>query len=411
MNKISLGVIREGKIPPDFRTPLTPELCKLVQQKFPHVDIVVQKSPIRCFNDNDYIEQGITVREDVSACDYLIGIKEVPIADLIPNKKYIFFSHTIKKQPYNRNLLRAILEKKIQLIDYEAIKNRVGKRLIGFGRYAGIVGAYNGFVAYGLKNKLYNLKPANQCSDRKEMEGELKKIKLPDDTKIILTGFGRVGNGAREIMNLLPITEVSPEEYIHQKFDKPVFTHLDVEDYFALKNGGEFVKKHFYEYPEMYYSIFSKYADISNMYIACHFWSNKSPYIISREELKNNTSLKVVADISCDIDGPIGCTIRPTSIKDPFFGYDPKTEKETDYMDENAIMVMCVDNLPCELPKDASEDFGTELINNVFPALFGEDPDRIIEKASETTLDGELSENFRYLSDYVSGVTEKVNRN
>ncbi len=406
MENIKLGILREGKVPPDFRVPLTPTQCSIVAEKFPSVEIIVQSSPIRSFSDALYAERGFKVQEDMSECDILMGVKEVQIADLIPNKKYMFFSHTIKKQSYNRELLRTVLERKIQLIDYEALKNRIGKRLIGFGRYAGIVGCYNGFRAYGLKHKTFELKAANQCHDRVEMENELKKVILPADTKIILTGFGRVGYGAREIISLLSIMEVSPEEYLTQNFNEPVFTHLEIDDYFARKEDDGFDKKEFYTEPGKYKSVFAPYAAISDMYVSCHFWSNKSPFILTKEDLKNNTKLKVVADVSCDIDGPIACTLRPSTIANPFFGYDKQLEKEVDYTEKDAMIVMSVDNLPCELPKDASEDFGNELINNIFPVLFGEDPDNIIGRGSETNLNGELTENFKYLEDYVNG--EKV---
>jgi saccharopine dehydrogenase (NAD+, L-lysine-forming) len=402
MNKIKLGILREGKVPPDFRVPLTPKQCVLVTQKFSNVEVIVQTSPIRAFKDEEYENEGLKVQEDLSNCDILMGVKEVKISDLIPNKKYIFFSHTLKKQPYNRDLLKAILDKKIQLIDYEVIKNRIGKRLIGFGRYAGIVGAYNGFRALGIKNNSYFLKPAHQCSNRLEIEEELKKVILPTKTKIILTGFGRVGYGAREIMNLLPIIEVTPEEFAKQEFQEPVFTHLDVEDYFGRKDLNEFDKKDFYTNPQEYKSIFAPFAKHADMYIACHFWSNKSPYILTKEDIKSNSRLKVIADISCDVDGPIGSTIKATTIQNPFFGYNPQTEQEDDFKKVDNIIVMSVDNLPCELPKDASEDFGNDLIKSVFPFLFLDDPDKIIEKASETNLNGELTEHFKYLEDYVN---------
>lgn len=404
MKSITIGVIREGKVPPDFRVPLSPEQCALVKEKFPHVDILVQTSPIRCFKDEEYRAAGITVQEDMTPCDILIGVKEVKIEDLIPNKKYLFFSHTIKKQPYNRELLRAILAKKIQMIDYEVLKNRIGKRLIGFGRYAGIVGCYNGFRAFGIKHNLYQLKPANQCENRVELEKELQNVALPPKTKIVLTGFGRVGYGAREIMNLLPIMEVSPEEYLQQDFDEPVFTHLEVDDYYARKSDNGFDKKEFYAQPELYKSVFNDFAEVSDMYVACHFWSSKSPLILTREDLKHDPRLKVVADVSCDINGPVACTLRPSTIAQPFYGYDPDTGRETDFMNPDAIQVMAVDNLPCELPKDASEDFGNDLVNLIFPALLSEDPDDIIGRATETTAEGKLGENFKYLEDYVNGV-------
>lgn len=401
MSHIKLGIIREGKVPPDKRVPLTPKQCKLVEQLFPQVKVVVQTSPVRAFTDKQYSDEGVEIVSDLSDCDIIMGVKEVNKSDLIPNKKFLFFSHTIKKQPYNRDLLRAILDKNIQLIDYEVLKNSDNKRIIGFGRYAGIVGAYNGFRTFGLKNRLYDLKPACACADRVEMENELAKVILPADTRIVLTGFGRVGNGAREIMKLVPITEVKPAEFLAQQFDHPVFTHLEVNDYFERMDGTPFDKKTFYEAPELFQSAFQAYAKHANMYIACHYWSNKSPFILTNEHLKTS-KLTVVADVSCDIAGPIACTIRPSKIADPIFGYSIATGEEADWMNEGVVAVMAVDNLPCELPLDASEDFGNELIAQVFPALFGEDPTGIIERGSETDLFGKLTPNFAYLQDYVN---------
>lgn len=404
MEKIKIGLIREGKVPPDHRVPLTPKQCKSIQTIYPNVEIVVQPSPVRAYKDEEYTAEGIRLNENLSECDIIMGVKEVNIEDLIPNKTFIFFSHTIKKQPYNRNLLRAILEKKIRLIDYEVIKNKQNKRIIGFGRYAGIVGTYNAFLAYGLKKGLYELKRANKCRDRKEMESEMAKIQLPSDTKIVLTGFGRVGHGAREVIDLLPIKEVSPEEFLSQKFSEPVFTQLEVEDYYGRIDGKPFVKSEFYSNPELYKSTFSRFLKESDLYIPCHFWSNKSPFIITKDDLRMpDLRLSVVADISCDIAGPIASTIRSSKIADPIYGYNPITESEDDFMKPGNIAVMAVDNLPCELPLDASEDFGNELMRQVLPVLLKEDPDNIIQRATETTFEGRLSDNFSYLQDYVDG--------
>lgn len=405
MNKITIGVIREGKVPPDKRVPLTPAQCKTLEAVYPHVKVIVQPSPIRAFKDEEYIKEGIEMSEDLSNCDILIGVKEVNIEDLIPNKKYMFFSHTFKKQPYNRDLLRAIIERKIQLIDYEVLKNKDKKRVIGFGRYAGIVGTYNGFLTYGVKHGLYELKPAHACADRKEVEEELKKVTLPKNAKVLLTGFGRVGHGAREIMDLLPIKEVSPEEFVTKEFDGPVFAHLEVEDYYERRDGSDFKKSEFYNSPELFKSTFSNYLPHTDMYIPCHYWSDKADFIMTRDDLKGeNVRLSVVADISCDIDGPVACTLRPSKIADPIYGYDPGTELEADFREDGVIAVMAVDNLPCELPLDASEDFGNELIKEIFPSLLMEDKDRIISNGSQTTLAGELTEHFSYLSDYLQGI-------
>jgi len=399
-----IGIIREGKTPPDKRVPLTPAHCKTLLQKYPHLEMVVQPSSVRAISDQEYIDAGIPLSEDLSACDLIIGVKEVPVAMLIPGKSYMFFSHTFKKQPYNRPLLRAILEKKISLIDYEVLTADDGRRLIGFGRYAGIVGCYNGLLAYGKKSGRYALKPAHTCSDRKEVEQELEKIDFPYNFRLVLTGRGRVGNGAREMLELVKIEEVSPLDYLVREYDEPVFTQLVAGDYNKTKDGSKFETAHFYKHPEKYLSDFMRFARKSDMYIPCHYWDDKAPYILTREDAKQpDFRIKLVADISCDINGPVASTLRPSTIANPHYGYLPSTEKEVDFMDRKAIGVMAIDNLPCELPRDASQDFGDELIQNIFPELLGKKHSEIIERARQTTLKGELTPEFNYLENYVSG--------
>ena len=401
---IKLGIIKEGKVPSDERAPLSPEQCLRVQEEYESVQIVVQRSAIRAFRDEAYEAVGIPLVDSLEDCDIIMGVKEVNPEDLIPNKQFFFFSHTLKKQPYNRALLQAVIDKKIQLTDYEVLTDTKGNRIIGFGRYAGIVGCYNGFRSYGLKHELYNLKAAHLCDDRKEMEEELKNVKLPSDFKIVMTGYGRVGNGALEVMNLLPIKEVAPEEFLTEEYNEAVYTHLEIGDYIARDDQQEFDKYSYYENGERHHSTFPNYLNTSDMFVACHFWNEGSPFLYTREDLKSDTiRTSVVADISCDIDGPVASTIRPSTIASPIYGYDPRTEKEVDFKNDKAIAVMAVDNLPCELPKDASLDFGNELIKRVFPALFGDDPNKIIERGSETTKNGELSSYFEYLTDYLHG--------
>ena len=402
---MNIGIIREGKVPPDFRVALTPIQCKRVQDIYPNVHISVQRSDIRTYSDDLYAQEGIELVDSLDHCDLIIGVKEVNLEDLIPNKSYMFFSHTFKKQSYNRVLLEEILKKNIRLIDYEVIKDKNNVRLIGFGRYAGIVGCYNGFRTYGLKHGLYELKPANQCADRKEVEAELKKVKLPNDFRLVLTGFGRVGHGAREITNLLPLKEVKPNDFLNATYDVPVYTHLEVKDYFDKTDGGTFIRKEFYNQPELFQQGFQKYLPKTDMYIPCHYWNSNSPKIITKEDLSSDSNrISVIADISCDIADPIASTLRPSKVASPIYGYNPITEEEDDYLKEGIVAVMAVDNLPCELPKDASEDFGNELIKHVLPALLGDDPDRIIERASQTSLNGKLMPDFEYLTNYVQGL-------
>ncbi|RYM34601.1 alanine dehydrogenase [Brumimicrobium glaciale] len=399
-----IGIIKEGKVPSDARVPLSPEQCLRVMEEYPNVELVVQRSSVRAFKDSEYSDLGVPLVDSLEDCDIIMGVKEVNIEDLIPNKQFFFFSHTFKEQPYNRDLLRAIIDKRIQLTDYEVLTDKTDKRIIGFGRYAGIVGCYNGFRTYGLKHSLYNLKPAHQCADRKEMESELLKVKLLKDTKIVITGFGRVGHGALEVINKLPISEVTPEEFLEDSFDEPVFTHLGTADYVARNDGKEFDRDVYFEDGSGHHSTFPRYLKEADLYIACHYWENSSPFLVTREDLKSkDIRVSVIADISCDIDGPVASTIRPSTIADPIYGYDPETEEEVDFENQNAIAVMAVDNLPCELPKDASKDFGNELIKGVFPALFGEDPHSIIERGSQTSKDGKLTYDFKYLSAYLAG--------
>ncbi|MDG1347234.1 MAG: alanine dehydrogenase, partial [Crocinitomicaceae bacterium] len=327
---------------------------------------------------------------------------QLPVSDLIPNKKFLFFSHTSKEQAYNRGLLKAILEKKIQLIDYELFTNKEGRRVTGFGRFAGVVGSYNAFYALGKKNKSFDLKRVHTCFDRVEMEEQLKQVKLDSNFKLVLTGFGKVGYGAREILELLPIKEVSPEEFISESFDEAVFTHLDTEDYYQRESDGEFVVEEFYENPEGYISTLNKYVEHADMYMACHFWDNEAPKLLTHDDIKNCKNLKVIADISCDIADPIASTLRPSTIADPLYGYNRDAQSEGDWQEEGNLVVMAVDNLPCELPKEASEEFGKQLIGNIIPHLLNGDTEGRIYNASETTLNGKLNEPFSYLQEFLN---------
>lgn len=400
---MKIGIIKEGKTPPDKRVTLSPNQCREIMQNYPQIDLVVQKSAIRKFKDEDYANLGVKLVDDVADCDVLLGVKEVPIEDLIPNKKYFFFSHTFKKQPYNRKLLQAIIEKNIQLIDWETITNAKGQRLIAFGRFAGIVGCFNGLLGYGLKTKRYELKSAHLCEDRKEMEGELAKLNLPSNFKLVITGAGRVAGGAIEVLEKTNIKRVSPEDFLNTAFDEPVYTQLDVEDYVKRDDGAFFDIPAFFSDPSGHLSNFMRYAAVADVYVACHYWDNRSPFIFTREDVKSpNWNISLVADVSCDIDGPVATTLRPSTIADPFYGYNPQSEEVVDFDKEDSIGVMAVDNLPCELPKDASVSFGEMFIDHVLEPLLGNDPEDIIYRASETK-EGQLTPHFAYLQDYLEG--------
>ncbi|MCL6265089.1 NAD(P)-dependent oxidoreductase [Flagellimonas myxillae] len=400
---MKFGIIQERKSPPDRRVVLSPEECKNVLSAFPEAQIEVETSPIRVFTDKEYSEKNIPVVQSMNGADVLLGVKEVPIDSLIPNKKYFFFSHTIKKQPYNRKLLQAILDKNIELYDHEVITNSKGQRLVAFGRYAGIVGAYNGMRAYGLKYGIFQLPKAETLTDQQALISELKKIKLPN-IKILLTGRGRVGNGAREMLDAMDLKRVNVGEYLAETFEEPVYCQIDASEYNKRKDGVRGNKADFFANPEAYKSNFFRFAEVTDFYIAGHFYGDGAPYLYTREDAKHpNFKIKVVADVSCDIDGPVASTIKPSTITDPIYGYHPTSEKEVDFRDEDAIAVMAVDNLPCELPRDASNGFGEAFSKYVIPAFFNNDEDGILER-SRMTQNGKLTKQYSYLQDYVDGL-------
>lgn len=397
---IKFALIKERKTPPDRRVVFSPQKLKEAVKKFPEASFKVETSDIRIFPDSAYLDADFEVSGEISDCDVLLGVKEVPIPALIPNKKYFFFSHTIKKQPYNRDLLREILKNNIELYDHEVIINERGHRLIGFGRYAGLVGAYNGFRMLGLKKGIFELPKAEELPDLKTMLAELDRISVPP-IKIVLTGSGKVAHGAKEIMDHLQIKQVGVEEYLTESFEEPVFCHIDVMDYNKRKDGKEASVQDFYDHPENYESDFLRFARASDFFIAGHFYGQGAPVFFTAEDTKSAAfKIRYVADISCDIAGPVASTIRPSTIAEPFYGYSPETGGEVDFREKNAIAVMAVDNLPCELPKDASEGFGQMFLDNVLPAFFDNDKDGILERA-RMTKDGKLTERFKYLEDYV----------
>lgn len=398
---MKFGIIRERKNPPDRRVVLSPMACQKVVKTFPNAEIIVEPSPIRAYADDAYIKMGIPVADEMEDCDVLLGVKEVPIKALIPHKKYFFFSHTIKKQPYNRALLQAILEKNIELYDHEVITNKQEQRLVAFGRYAGIVGAYNGFRAYGLKYGIFQLPKANDLPDQQALIEELKQIKLPN-IKILLTGRGRVGNGSREMLDGMGLRRVNVSEYLEEEFNEPVYCQIDAGEYNKRKDGVRGNKADFFAHPEEYKSNFFRFAKVTDFYIAGHFYGQGAPYLYTREDAKHpEFKIKVVADVSCDIDGPVASTIKPSTIAEPIYGYDPQTEKETDFKNPHAIAVMAVDNLPCELPRDASEGFGEAFMKNVIPAFFNDDKDGVLKRA-RMTQNGKLTDRYSYLQDYIS---------
>lgn len=400
---MKFGIIKERKNPPDRRVVFTPEELVRFQKEYPKAVIKVESSDIRVFNDDAYRNLGIEVANDISDCDVFFGVKEIPVDYLIPNKKYFFFSHTIKKQTHNRKLLKAILDKNIELYDHETIVDANNRRLIGFGRYAGIVGAYNGFRAFGIKYDLFTLAKAETLRTKEDLIVRLKRQVLPN-IKIVLTGHGKVGMGAKEILDGMKLKQVSPDDFLNKTYSEPVYTQIDVLDYNKRIDGATAEDNHdFYKHPEEYTSNFERFSKVADIFMAGHFHGNGSPDILTHEMLQaTDCKIKVVADISCDTDGPVACTIRSSTIAEPFYGYLPSENKEVPYSHPASIMVMAVDNLPCELPKDASEGFGEMFMEHVIPAFFNGDKDGILQRA-KITENGKLTERFAYLQDYVDG--------
>jgi len=397
---LKIGIIKEGKIPTDKRVAFTPAQCVQIQQEYPELTIKVESSDIRAYTDQEYQDAGIAVVQDVSDCDILFGVKEVPMPQLIPQKTYFFFSHTIKKQPYNKTLLQEVLRQGIQLVDYECLKNQAGQRVVAFGRFAGIVGAYNALWTYGQKHQAFTIKRAYECKDRRELFDELKKVQLPA-LKIALTGGGRVAKGAMEVLDQLGIKKVSTADFAASQTE-PVYCQLESEDYNQRKDGQPFEIQDFYAHPTMYESTFEHYFH-SDLLIAAAYWDPKAPVLFTKEDMSSEAfNIQLIADITCDIEGSIPSTLRATTIDAPVYDLDvSKWEEKKAFQDKKACSVMSVDNLPCELSRDASESFGEQLMVNALPALLGKVNDPIIEQAS-ITKGGKLTSYFQYLEDYVA---------
>lgn len=401
---MKIGIIREGKNPPDSRVPLTPKQCAYISEIYP-IDFVIEPSPNRSYKDEEYASEGLKISDDLSKCDVLMGVKEVPIHQLIPNKTYLFFSHTIKKQPYNRKLLQAMLEKNIQMIDYEALKDVMGQRLIAFGHYAGMVGAHNALWTYGKRTGEFSLTRACDSHDYATMVDEYHKTKFPP-IKICLTGNGRVANGSIDVLKDMEIREVSPDDFLKLEYNEAVFTQLHGRHYVKHKNKMPFVKNEFYNHPERFESAFEPYTKVTDIFINGIYWDPRSPQFFSLNQMRNSEfKIKVIADITCDIApaSSVPSTLEPSTIANPVYGYNPFTEGIESPFQDNVIDVMAIDNLPNELPRDASEFFGKQFIENILSELLHLDHSVIIQNAT-ICKDGKLTPYYDYLHDYVVGL-------
>lgn len=400
---IKIGIIREGKSPSDSRVPLTPDQCAELSQDA-DLDLFVQPSPVRCFPDAAFQELDVPMSDDLSDRDILMGVKEVPIEQLLPNKTYLFFSHTIKAQVYNQKLLRAVVDKNIRLIDYEVLTDEKGRRLIAFGKFAGMVGAHNGLLTYGRRTGTFQLGRMKDALDYDHVKKEMyAPLDLPA-IKIVLTGTGRVASGAALVLKDMGIEQVSPQAFLEQTYSKAVFTQLGVKDNVRRKDGQAFDLNAFFQDPQPYESCFAPFTEIADIMINGIYWDNAAPAFFSLNEMrKPDWNIKVIADVTCDIApvSSIPSTLRASTIADPIFGFDPQTEKETEPHQEGVIDMMTIDNLPNELPRDASRAFGEQFIQNILPE-FKKADSSILQRATIAE-GGQLGPHFKYLQDYLDG--------
>ena len=403
----TIGLIREGKTPPDKRVAFTPKKCIEAQASFPGLRVIVQPSAVRSYTDQEYRDLGLDVRDDLADCDVLLGVKEVPPAQLIPHKTYLFFSHTVKRQPANRALLREVLRRHITLIDYELLTNVRGERIVAFGRYAGIVGAYNGLLTYGRKHGLFALKPAHECMDMDDMQEEFFQVKKLPAIKMAITGSGRVAQGALEVLDRMGIRRVSVYDYLYHDFNEPVYVQLHSSDYNRRRDGRVWDTADFHKNPQAYESTFGNFLPVTDLLIACAYWHPAAPKLFAEADTQRpDFRINTIADVTCDVNGSIPTTKRSSTIAEPAFDYHPATGAlEPPYAHPENITVMAVDNLPCELPRNASRDFGRQLLDNVLPHLLGNDAEGMIARAT-IAKNGELTERYQYLADYVAEAIE-----
>ncbi len=398
---LTIALIREGKIPADNRVALTPAQCKWLHKNFESIRVVAQHSDSRCFTDHEYEMAGVEVKEDITHCDVLMGIKEVQVEQLIAGKTYLFFSHTKKAQEHNQKLFRAIIKNNITLIDYECLTHEDGQRILGFGFFAGIVGAHNGMMAYGKRTGTFNLNRVYQQKDYRNLIHTYFGLKLPK-MKIAVTGSGRVAHGVLEIMNLMGIHEVEPFEYLHKQYDYPVYVDLKGRDLYERKDDGTYNRDDFHLYPEKYECSFGPFAKQTDVLMNGIYWDKNIAPLFSVAEFKaDDFSIKTIADITNDYHGSIIINIGDSTIEEPVYGVDKKTlEKSLPYQN-GSVDIMAVGNLPNELPRDASRYFGEQLIKFVLEALLkGGSP--IIERASMIKR-GILNKQYEYLKEYANG--------
>lgn len=406
MSRSIIGIIKEGKVPPDNRTPLTPHQARELQDHFPNLKIFVQSSNVRCFDDEEYKEREIAIEEDISHCSLLLGIKEVPPGNLIESKTYMFFSHTTKQQEYNRKLLQTILAKNIRLIDYELLTDSNGNRFIGFGRFAGLVGAYMALMMWGKKQKSYELPLPQVNESLKEMLRTVGVLKIPR-CKIVITGSGRVANGALEIMKAAKIRRVTKTAFVNRKYDEPVYVQLYSSDLYQNSYNFGYDRDDFHENPQNFDSLFQPYTEAADILINAMFWDPRAPRLFEKEDAaRKNFRMRTIADIALDIEGSVPITFKHTTLAEPVYGYNPHEAVYDEPYQPHTLDIMAVDNLPNALPRDASIDFGDAMSKTILPRFYANSEDPIFKRAT-IACDGKLTPDFKYLQEFVDTVVEE----
>ena len=409
-SKFTISILREARAD-EKRTPFTPDQVKILIANFPNIKILVQPSKKRCFKDEEYSKAGAKLDEDIINSNIIFGIKEVDISKIIEGKTYLFFSHTSKVPNgnvqnsqdqsiiYKKNLLRKVLKKNVTLIDYENIRDKSKKayRYLGFGRFAGIVGCYNTLNLYLKLNKKKLLPRAFEINSYEKIKKLITKQNF-NKLKILQTGGGNVAKGSMEILKHANIKQISLKDYLDKKYDEPVYCNISIREHIERKDGKDFSHQDFILNPQEYKSKVKNYLFDTDILITGHYWDPKFPKLFYQDQINEFKNLKIIGDITCDINGAIPTTIRSTTIAKPYYSVDINSMEEID-LGNKGIAVMAVDNLPSELPNEASEEFGKNIISEVLPYLFKKDDGRI--SRATTTSQGKFTSSFSYLKDFI----------
>ena len=433
---ISIGIARETKSIWEKRTPLIPSDVKNLISKY-SVDFFVQPSEKRIFSDDEYINAGANIQEDISNCSIIIGIKEVKIRDLFPGKIYTFFSHTIKGQDYNMPMLQKIIESGITLIDYEKIEDENGKRLIFFSVQAGLAGIIDSLWALGKRfenegiiTPFSDIKQAHQYDSLEEAKesfievgSKIKNNGFPSEISPVtigISGYGNVSNGVQELLNLLPYEEISAGELLNlnnsgkisnNNIYKIVFKENDMVE--PIENESQFELQDYYDFPDKYKSKFEQYLPNLTVFINAVFWDTQYPRIVTNQYLKKlysqgHAKLKVIGDISCDIEGGVECTLKPTDPGNPVYVFNPVIGEIRDGVKGNGPVIMAVEILPSEIPRESSVYFSSVfsklipgLFKNFFPDDFNELDIPLELKNAVITYKGKLTPNYQYINKFL----------